>query len=106
MPTLIPVVGKEVMIFATKEVARIVRAHQIAPGSNDPYNWQLTLDNGEEVTGLDWRIYRPEQYLKGATRSSAACAATSRRKLSTLSGCTEWEPFADLAVITIPTMTS
>jgi hypothetical protein len=41
----------------------IVKVDRISLQSNDAFNWVLTVENGFKVTGLDWRIYCPEQYV-------------------------------------------
>lgn len=48
-----------------KIVSTIVKVDRISVTSNDPFNWILTVENGYKVQGLDWRIFKPEQYLSG-----------------------------------------
>lgn len=46
-------------------VSVIEKVDRISNTSDDQFNWILTVENGFRVQGLDWRIYKPQQYLSG-----------------------------------------
>ncbi len=48
-----------------KFLTTIKRAERVSGRSNDPFNWIITTEENHVITGLDWYIYKPEQYLTG-----------------------------------------
>jgi hypothetical protein len=63
-----PEVGKEIVVFNTdrsKFNGIITKAEKINPRQTDPFNWRLVVDGKYEVTGLDWYVRKPEQYIEG-----------------------------------------
>lgn len=44
-------------------VTTIEKVDRITTTSNDQFNWILTVEGNFRVQGLDWRIYKPHQYV-------------------------------------------
>lgn len=45
-------------------VSVIEKVDRISNTSNDQFNWVLTVESSFRVQGLDWRIYKPHQYIE------------------------------------------